>query len=260
MCDRYLHPFSSGSNHFNNANPCPSRGPPGLKGDTGANGWTGSTGAQGDTGARGDTGFTGAPGDTGFTGAQGDTGFTGAQGDTGFTGAQGDTGPTGAPGDTGFTGAQGDTGPGISNMVQYAQLGSQPATVGAGQPLTFTSAIIISPTILAITGIISSFTASGTVFLLANPGRYEVNYQAFSTPDAGIVIYTGDTVSMLPLPYTMIGTPSGPMCGSVIIDIPGPATYLAVCAAAGNSSALSIPPNSSTTNQSSTTVSIKQLS
>ena len=79
--------------------------------------------------------------------------------------------------------------------------------------------------------------------------------------DAGVVLYFGATVpEMLPLPYTMIGkTPDGAVSGSVIIEATTANSFFSVNAAAGNAAAIAIPPNSSITNQSATTVSIKQL-
>ena len=79
--------------------------------------------------------------------------------------------------------------------------------------------------------------------------------------DGGVVLYFGSTLAaMLPLPYTMIGkTLDGSVSGSVIVVTTVPNTLLSVNAAAGNGAAIGIPPNSSTTNQSATTVSIKQI-
>lgn len=88
-------------------------GPPGPKGDTGAQGPTGSTGQQGpqgSTGAKGDTGDQGPAGPTGATGPQGIQGLTGATGPQGPAGATGATGPQGIQGLTGATGPQGATG------------------------------------------------------------------------------------------------------------------------------------------------------
>lgn len=79
--------------------------------------------------------------------------------------------------------------------------------------------------------------------------------------DGGVVLYLGSTIpGMAPLPYTMVGkTPDGAVSGSVIIETTTPDSFLSVNAAAGNAVAIGIPPNSSTTNQSATTVSIKQI-
>lgn len=141
--------------------------------------------------------------------------------------------------------------------AQYAQLGSQPGTIAPGQAFTY------STTILSTTGITPVTTAppGGTVFTLANAGRYEVNYQMTYPTDGGVVLYLGATIpTMSPLPYTMIGkTPDGAVNGSVIIETTSSNSFLSVNAAAGNAVAIAIPPNSSSSNQSATTVSIKQI-
>jgi hypothetical protein len=176
-----------------------------------------------------------------------------------LVGAAGPTGPTGATGSTGATGATGATGVLTSGM--YVQLGAQPASVAAGQPLTFTTTVLASPGVTATTGIFPPFTASGTVFQLANIGRYEVNYQLVYPTDGGIVLFSGATLpTMLPLAYTMIGkTLNGAVSGSVIVETATIGAFLSVNAAPGNASSVQPPPNSSTTNLNATTVSIKQI-
>jgi hypothetical protein len=145
--------------------------------------------------------------------------------------------------------------------AQYVQLGPQPSTVAAGQPFTYTSAVLTSPGIISATGFFPPFFSSGTVFTLANAGRYEVNYQMIYPEDGGVVLYSGPTIpSMLPLAYTMIGKSSNSaVSGSVIIETNTNNSFLSVNAAPGNSSAIGIPPNSSNTNQNATTVSIKKI-
>jgi hypothetical protein len=51
----------------------------------------------------------------------------------------------------------------------------------------------------------------------------------------------------------------GAVSGSVIVETTTTNTFLSVNAAPGNSVAIAPPPNSSTTNQNATTVSIKQI-
>jgi hypothetical protein len=111
------------------------------------------------------------------------------------------------------------------------------------------------------TAVFPRFGASGTVFTLVNVGRYEINYQMTYPEDGGVVLYFGATITdMQPLPYTMIGkAPNGAVSGSVIIETTTPNSFLSVNAAAGNSVAIGIPANSSTTNQSAATISFKQL-
>ncbi len=157
------------------------------------------------------------------------------------------------------------TGVTVSGLTaQYVQLGAQPGSVAAGQPFTYTTAVLTTPGITASTGTFPAFPASGTVFQLANIGRYEVNYQATYPTDGGIVLYTGPDLSagdMNPLAYTMIGkTPNGQVNGSVIIQTTTVNSFLAVVAAPGNTAAIQPGPNSSTTNQNATSVSITQIS
>lgn len=153
------------------------------------------------------------------------------------------------------------------SAAQYVQLGSQPATVAAGQPFTFTTDVLTTPGIIKqVAAIYGSFTASGTVFQLVSPGRYEVNYQTNYPTPSGVVLYTSPSLNgtYSPLPYTMIGKAvtdtGGQVSGSVIIETTTANSFLSVNAAAGNTAAIGVPPNSSTTNQSATTVSIKQIS
>jgi hypothetical protein len=80
--------------------------------------------------------------------------------------------------------------------------------------------------------------------------------------DGGVVLYLGTSIaSMVPLPYTMIGkTPDSSIYGNVIIQTTAPNSFLSVNAASGNAAAIAIPPNTSTTNQSATTISFKKIS
>ena len=185
----------------------------------------------------------------------------GVDGKDGLNGVDG-VGLNGVDGKDGLNGKDGKDGlNGVVTSTMYAQLGSQPATVGAGQPFTYSTTILSSPFVVVSTEINPPFTTSGTLFQLVNIGIYEVNYQMTYPTDGGVVLYFGTTIlAMAPLSYTMIGkSPNGQAFGSVIIVTTTPNSFLSVNAAAGNSAAIGIPPNSSTTNMSSTTVSIKQL-
>lgn len=242
-------------------------GATGLTGATGTIGVTGATGERGERGASGSgyagaTGATGTTGDTGLTGDIGVTGATGTQGAIGITGLTGETGATGTPGAIGPIGPEGPAGVATLASAQYAQLGAQPATIGASQPFTYTTTVLSTPSITSNTAVFNPpFTTSGTIFTLANIGRYELNYQMVYPSDGGVVLYLGSTIpAMLPLPYTMIGkAPNGAVIGNVIIETTTANSFLSVNAAAGNATAIDIPPNSSTTNQSATTISIKQI-
>lgn len=188
--------------------------------------------------------------------------LVGLAGAIGPAGAMGAVGPAGAAGVPGIPGLGG-----ILGWAQYVQLGSQPATVAAGQPFTYTTAVVTTGGIIQQpAAIYGSYAASGTVFQLVSPGVYEVNYQTnFPTP-SGVVLYTSPSLNgtYSPLPYTMIGKAStdagDQVSGSVIVVTTTANTFISVNAAAGNSSAIGVPPDSSTTNQSATTVSFKRLS
>ena len=232
----------------------------GLTGPIGITGPIGLTGSQGATGSAGSTGATGSAGSTGATGSAGATGATGSAGAAGSAGSTGSVGATGATGPAGAAGAAGASG--VIASAQYVQLGSQPATVGAGQPFTYSTTVLSTTGITSATAVFNPpFTAAGTVFTLANAGRYEVAYKMTYPTDGGVELYLGTTLAgMAPLPYTMIGkTPDGTVSGNVIIETTSPNELLSVNAAAGNAAAIGIPPNSSTTNQSATTLSIKQI-
>jgi hypothetical protein len=225
---------------------CGPQGPCGPQGVCGPHGCPGPEGPQGPQGSQGPQGLQGPQG---IQGDQGDQGIQGIQGIQGNQGNQGNQGPQGGPG-------------GLIAFAQYAQLGAQPATVGAGEPFTYTTAIILSPHIAAITSVFNPpFTTSGTVFILENIGTYEINWQMTYPTDGGIILYQGATIpTMLPMPYTMIGkTTDGQVAGSVIVQTITVNSFLSVNAAAGNNAAIAIPPDSSTTNGSSTTISFKQI-
>jgi len=212
-------------------------------------------------------GLTGRNGRPGGPGPQGPAGVPGPQGSPGVPGPQGPRGLTGATGPTGTTGATGSTGAagGVLSFGQYVQLGSQPATVGASQPFTYTTTQIISADVTPATAVFNPpFSTMGTVFRLGPIGLYEVNFQmTYPNPGVGasVVLYTGAIIpAMLPQQYTMVGeTPTGQIKGSVVVRTTTVNSFLSVNAAAGNTAAIGIPPDSSTTNMSATTVSIKRI-
>ncbi len=159
---------------------------------------------------------------------------------------------------SGFANWQPISSTGIAQSAQFVQYGAQPSPVNAGQPLTYSVTILSSSGITAATGIFGLYTQSGTVFTLADTGRYEVNYQVNNTGTGGIILYMGaTTTTMAPLMYTMIG--AGTVTASIIVEIDTPNSVLSVNAAAGNTGAFNVPANSSSNNQSATTVSIKQI-
>ena len=218
-------------------------------------------------GHRGEDGLPGTDGKDGVTGPCGPQGPPGPPSVAGLPGATGPQGPPGVDGVTGATGPEGPQGPsgatGVVLSAQYVHLGSQPAPVAISQPFTFATAVLTTSGVAATSGIFSPpFAASGTIFTLSFVGRYEVNWQTTYAEDGGIVLYAGSTIpTMLPLDYTGVGkTPNGQVAGSVIVETTTPNSFLSLNAAPGNSAALTVPPNSSTTNQSATTISFKQIS
>jgi len=235
----------------------------GERGSTGGGyaGATGTTGATGTPGVIGQTGPTGYTGAAGLTGGIGVTGATGTPGTIGITGPAGATGATGTPGTIGPTGPTGPAGVATLSSALYAQLGAQTG-VGAGQPFTYTTTILSTSSVTSTTAVFDKpFTTSGTIFTLANIGRYEINYQMAYPTDGGVVLYLGSTIpTMAVLPYTMIGkTPDGAVMGNVIIETTTTNSFLSVNAAAGNAAAIVISGYSSSSNQSATTISIKQI-
>jgi hypothetical protein len=79
--------------------------------------------------------------------------------------------------------------------------------------------------------------------------------------NGSIVLYVGNTpTSMLPLPYTMVGkTTNGQITGCSIIQTTTVNSFLSLNAAAGNSAAINIAGNASTTNASATAIIIQQI-
>lgn len=209
---------------------------------------------RGATGPAGPTGPSGGP--TGPTGPAG--GSTGA---TGATGAQGATGPSGGP--TGPAGATGAPGAGVASKAsQWSQLGTQPATIAAGQPFTFGTNDVVNANVLGVTSVqMPPFTASGTIFQLVAAGLYEVNYQSIYSEDGSIVLYYGTIVpAMSRVPYSSVGRTVGAVqsVGSVYLQAAAN-SFVALCGDTGNSVALTVEPNASTTNQSATTITFKLI-
>ncbi len=200
-------------------------------------------GAVGPPGPQGPQGPTGAKGATGAAGAQG------PQGNTGATGAQGPQGNTGNTGATGATGAQGPAGTVLSFADFYA-LGSQPATIPPGGGVTFTFIGHNSG------GIILSNNASGSTFTLVTAGIYLFTFQATVNENAGLALAQNG----VQLAQSVVGRDTGTsqIVGTSLVTAAANDTFQ-VIAADGNVVAISIPPNSSTTNSSSTTLTILRL-
>jgi hypothetical protein len=165
----------------------------------------------------------------------------------------------------GGTGALGGTGPnGTIAAAQYALIGSPAHTIAIGDPLIYDTDIITTPTIIRYpTAVYSSFSGTGTVFQLVNIGIYEVNYQATYDTPSGIVLNTSPSVNgtYSQLGYTMIGKniSGGQVSGSVLVQTTTANSFIAVNSATGNTSAITLGPNSSITNAAATTVSFKQI-
>jgi hypothetical protein len=142
------------------------QGPPGLKGDTGAQGPQGVTGAQGPQGIAGGQGSQGVKGDMGATGAQGSQGLKGDTGAQGPQGVKGDTGPQGQPGVAG-----------VAGNTTYVSHGSNQAypTLSADNLVVIT--MTLPPGSYVVSAQTDLFTANTTkngtaVCNMRNAGRY----------------------------------------------------------------------------------------
>jgi len=148
--------------------------------------------------------------------------------------------------------------------AQYSQIGSQPGTIAAAQPITFTTGDLLDASITSVVGVGPVGGGTGTIFTFTTAGRYQMSYAAtpLSGPaDAGIVIYQGANVAgMLPIPYTMSGTLNTTQMSRTVIVAVSAGDKIALMAAAGNTAAVQFGPNSSTTNAASTTISFLKVS
>lgn len=149
------------------------------------------------------------------------------------------------------------------NLVQYAQVGAGPATVAAGQPITFGSTPVGSSNtnFVLTTSIQAPFSASGSVITVVKAGTYLMSYQMNPQANGGADIYYGATLAaILPLAYTMSGSQTATdVIGGSFLVVCAAGSSIALCAAAGNSAPLDPYANSSTTNASSTSLSIVQV-
>jgi hypothetical protein len=162
----------------------------------------------------------------------------------------------------------GPTGP--DGFLEYAQLwlsGASAGILSAGAPLAL-PLIAVGPTsgITVASNVITNLNATpGTVITLASAGVYEINWQAFltSAPNGvALSLAIGDNAtSLAQLAYTIVGSTSlsPSLSGSFLITAPADDTSLALVAALGNGSVLTIPATNSVTNISATTLSIKRV-
>lgn len=192
---------------------------------------------------------------TGTTIIDGITGpFFGPTGATGATGIIGPTGQTGVIGPTGSAGAV------LSSQFYEATVGLP--TLAAGQPMTYASTAFNSINIVPSTGTFNPpFTASGTVFNLPLAGHYEINYQLTYAENGSLCVFYGATVvAMAQLAWSPVGRATGTSqaVGSIIFNAAAN-SYCSVNAEAGNSVALTISGNASTTNANIASVSFKYL-
>ncbi len=160
------------------------------------------------------------------------------------------------------------TGP--DSFLEYAQLwlsGASTGILSAGAPLAL-PLIAVGPTtgITVASNVITNLNATpGTVITLANAGVYEINWQAFVTSAPNGVAFSlaiGDnSTSLAQLAYTIVGSTSlsPSLSGSFLITAPADDTALALIAALGNGSVLTILAANSGTNISATTLSIKRV-
>lgn len=143
----------------------------------------------------------------------------------------------------------------------FYTLGAQPGSVAAGQPLTYSNTAVNNSTITSTTAIQGPFSASGTVFTLLT-GTYSISWQQTITTGAvGTVVFYGTTLGgMARIAYSAVGQGTGTAqsTGSYLQVVSGTG-YLAICADSGNTAALAIGANSSTTNQASTTITFLKI-
>jgi hypothetical protein len=94
------------------------------------------------------------------------------------------------------------------------------------------------------------------VFTLPTAGTYRVTFQATVDEAGGVELM----LNGIPLAYTGVGrdTASTQIIGRDLITAPA-GSVLALIAAPGNVAPLTVPPNSSPTNQTSTTIVIEQI-
>lgn len=147
---------------------------------------------------------------------------------------------------------------GTSLVAQYATVGTGGGlgTVAAGQPLTYQTAEIANTNYIATTAVQGPFSASGTVFEIATAGTYQISFQQTAQANGSVGIYYGATLSgMLVLPYTLVGGATATsQTSGVFYVVCAAGSFVAICAAAGNSSPLNPYANASTTNAASTSV------
>jgi hypothetical protein len=161
---------------------------------------------------------------------------------------------------TGF--AAGDFPSTTSNYALFVNVGAQPGTIAAGQPLTFGNNEFPNANITAVTETIAPFPASGTIFTLANIGAYQVTFQGTFNENGSVQLYLGNTVAAcVPFAYTLVGRATGTNQAimSTIVKTTVANSALALCAAAGNSVALTFPSPASTTNAGIQSISIVQI-
>lgn len=139
-------------------------------------------------------------------------------------------------------------------LAQFSEFGAQ--SIAIGQPLVLTSDSITSTDgIVKTDGVLTNLSSStGSVFMIEKKGYYTIAFQLPTTTlDVGLAVALGETaLTLVQLDYTVTGV----TYGSVLVHVPHNGMVLAVIAASGNSTAITVPALTSTSNTSVATVSI----
>jgi hypothetical protein len=185
----------------------------------------------------------------GLTGSQGSSGATGPAGPQGAAGPQGVAGPRGVAGSTGAPGTPGL--PAVSAFAEFYALmpPDNASTVAAGADVEFPNDGPTSGTTITRTGT--------STFQLSAIGTYSV---AFNVPvdEAGQLVLT---LNGAQLAYTVTGRPTGtsPIAEQTLVQTTIADSLLTIRNPAGESSALTIEPDSGGTDPAAATLIVQQL-
>ena len=185
----------------------------------------------------------------GRPGSQGSTGAIGPAGPQGATGPQGAAGPQGLAGSTGDPGTPGL--PAVSAFAEFYALmpPDNAATVAAGADVEFPNDGPTSGTAITRTGT--------STFQLSAIGTYSVTFNV-PVDEAGQLVLTLNGAQVA---YTVTGRPTGtsPIAEATLVQTTTADSLLTVRNPAGESSALTIEPDSGGTDPAAATLIIQQL-
>jgi len=155
-------------------------------------------------------------------------------------------------------------GGGLLLYSYFYNLGAQPATVAANQPMTYAGTLLNTAGITLVTGVQGGFSASGSVFQLPI-GKYKIVWQqTIVTGGCGTLLYFSTTLGSLSsarvgASAVISATASMQSVGNFILDASASGGYLSVCADINAGTPFAVPANSSTSNQSSATISFIKI-